>query len=164
MSCHGRDEYKLIHIIINQPFVANTSMIDMTEVKQIWNASQALINGPMLSGQHPMHSTKAISVTGSSKDISGDSIQIMEVADLLIKLSQSGENVAEVPSSTSVSLFLCRTWNNIFDSYHALRGHRSVHNKPKKTHQLVKIGSNSCDSGELQNVKFVCCKCNERFF
>jgi hypothetical protein len=163
MSCHRRDEYKLIRTIINQPLVANTSMIDMPEVKQIWNASQALINGPMLSWQHPMHGTKAISVTGSSKDISGDTIQMMEVADLLIKLSQSGENVAKVSLSPSVRVFLCRTCNKIFDSYHAFGGHSSIYNKPKKTHQPVNTTSNSSGSGELQNLKFVCCKCNERF-
>jgi hypothetical protein len=58
---------------------------------------------------------------------------------------------------------LCRTLNKIFDSYHAIGGHRSIHNKPKKTHQLVNTASNSSGSGELQNLKFVCCKCNERF-
>jgi hypothetical protein len=163
MSCHQRDEYKLIRNIINLPLVANTSMIDMPEVKQIWNASQALINGPMLSRQRSMHGTKAISVTGSSKDISGDTIQMMEVANLLIKLSQSGENVAKVSLSPSVRVFLCRTCNKIFDSYLAFGGHRSIHNKPKKTHPPVNTASNSSGSGELQNMKFVCCKCNERF-
>jgi DNA-directed RNA polymerase subunit RPC12/RpoP len=121
MRCHRQDEYKLICTIINQSLGTNTSMIHMPEVKQIWNASQALINGPMLSEQHPMHSTKAICVTGSSKDISRDTVQMMEVADLLIKLSQTGENVVKVPSSPSVRVFMCRTCNKIFDSYHALR-------------------------------------------
>jgi hypothetical protein len=164
MSCHRRVEYNLIRAIINPPLVTNTSMIDMPEVKQIWIASQALINGPMLSGKHrPMHSTKAISVTGSTKDISGDTIQMMEVADLLIKLSQKEENVVKVPSSPSVRVLMCRTCNKIFDSYHALGGHRSIHNKPKQTHHLVNTATSSSGSGELQNLKFRCCKCNERF-
>jgi hypothetical protein len=102
----------------------------------------------------------------SSSNVLTDELTFSEKGNASIPLEHIEANCDQTMWVQSLEIRNAEPRDNkpkkIFDSYHALGGHRSIHSKPKKTHQLVNTASNSSGSGELQNLKFVCCKCNER--